>query len=65
LLEELFSCILKEEDVTIVEWVTNLEGIDCISILGLNLFLDLLGGVSIAVEPVVELNFRNKSHVLS
>jgi len=48
-----------------VEWVTDLEGIDGISILCLNLFLDLLWSLSVSVESVVEFNFRNKSHTLS
>jgi hypothetical protein len=61
----LFSSILEEENVTIVEWVTDLEGIDSIGILGLNLFLDFFRGLSVSVESVVELNFRNKSHILS
>ena len=65
LLDELFTGILKEEDVTIVERVSDLESVDGISSLGLNLFVDLLGGHSVVVHSVVEGNSLDEVHGLS
>ena len=65
LLDKLLSGILEEENVTIVEWVTDLEGVDGIGTLGLGSLLDLLGGKSPLVEVVVEGNSLDEVHGLS
>lgn len=55
-LDELFSGVLKEEAVTVVEGVSNLEGIDSISSELDGLVLDLSGGESEVVHSIVELD---------
>jgi len=52
--DELLTGILKEKDVTIMEGVSDLEGVDDISVLLDNLGLDLSGGQSVLVVTVVE-----------
>jgi hypothetical protein len=42
--------------VSIVEWVSDLESIDGISISGLDLIVNLLRGHSVVIETVVELD---------
>jgi len=64
-LEELLTGILKKEDVTVVERVSNLEGVDGVGFLGLDLFVDLSGGHSVGVNTIVELNVLNEVHGLT
>lgn len=64
-LDELLSGVLKEEDVSIVEWVSNLEGVDGVGSLLLSGLLDLLGGESVAVKAIVVGNLLDESHGLS
>jgi hypothetical protein len=63
LLQELFSGILKEENVTVMEWVSQLEGVNGISVSLLNHLVDLFWGHSVLVEFVVEFNLSNESHL--
>jgi len=63
-LDKLFTSILEEEHVTIVEWVADLEAIDSISTTGLNLFGDLTWGESILVEAIVELDLVEEASAL-
>jgi len=65
LLDELLTCVLKEEDVTVVERVSDLESVDGISSLGNNLFVDLLRSHSVVVHAVVEINLLDEVHRLS
>lgn len=53
-LEELLTSIFKQKHVAIVQWVSHLEGVYCISTLGLNLSLDLCGCQSELIDTVVE-----------
>lgn len=62
LLQKLFSGVVKEKNVTVMEGVSKLESVDCISLFSFNLLVDLFGGDSVLVHPVVELNFSNESH---
>ena len=62
LLQKLFSGVVKEKDVTVMEGISELESVDCISLFSFNLLVDLLGGDSVLVHPVVELNFCDESH---
>jgi len=64
-LEELLTGILKKEDVTVVERVSNLEGVDGVGFLGLDLGVDLSGGHSVGVNTIVELNVLNEVHGLT
>lgn len=63
--DKLFTGILEEENVTIVERVADLEGIDGISLLFLDLLLDLVGGKSVLIESIVELNVFEERHGFS
>ena len=63
--EKLFTGIFEEEDVAIVEWVTNLEGVDGISTAGLDLFADLVGSESVFVHTVVEVDSLGEVHAFS
>jgi hypothetical protein len=62
-LQQLFSGILKEDNVTVVEGVSELESIDCISTSGHDLVVDLSGGLSVLVKVIVELDILHKSHL--
>ena len=64
-LDELLSGVLKEEHVSIMKWVSHLEGIDGISALLLDLLLDLLWGKSPLVISIVEDNSLGESHALT
>jgi hypothetical protein len=48
-LEELFSGVLEEKNVSVVEWVPNLESINNISISLLHKIIDFLWGESVLV----------------
>lgn len=61
-LEELVPGVVEEEHVAIVEGVPQLEGVDGVCILCLDLLVDLLGGLSVLVESVVELDLLNETH---
>lgn len=64
-LDELLSGVLEEEAMSIVEWVSNLEGIDGIGSLLLNGVLDLLWSKSPLVHAIVEGDLLDESHLLS
>ena len=51
--------------MTVVEWVTDLEGVDCISTSGLDLITDFSGGESVFVHAVVELDSLGEFSALS
>lgn len=40
--------------MTVVKWVSDLEGVNSISILGLYLFLNLSWGQSVFVQPIIK-----------
>lgn len=65
LLEELLSGVLEEENVTVVEWVSNLESVHGIGLLLLDLFANLGWGQSILVHAIVELDVLQKSHAFT
>ena len=65
LLQELFSGVLEEENVTVVERVSNLEGVESITSSLLGDIVDLAWGHSVLVEAIVELNLSGESHALS
>ena len=48
--------------MTVVKWVSELESVDGISILGSDLFVDLLGGESVLFHIIIEFDFSNESH---
>jgi hypothetical protein len=49
--------------VTIVKGISNLEGIDSISMLGGNLVVDLSGSQSVLVEAIAELDVADVPHL--
>ena len=55
-LHELLTGVLKQENVTIMEWVADLEAIDGISLALLDLLVDLSWSESVLVEAIVELD---------
>jgi len=62
LLDQLFTGIGQEEAVTVVEGVTDLEGVDGISTHGDSLIVDLFRGVSVLVHAVVEHDALHEVH---
>jgi hypothetical protein len=64
-LEELVSCFLKEEDMTIVEWVSKLESEYGISVSFLDLIVNLFWCLSVLIHTIVEFNLSDESHVRS
>jgi len=65
LLDEVFSGLLEEEAMSIMEGVSNLEGEEGISTHGLGLSGDLSGGHSVLVHLVVPHNLLNEVHGVS
>ena len=63
--KKLFSGVLEKEDVSVVEWVSNLESVDNISSLQFHLGVDFLGGQSVLVEAVIEFDFLDESSFAS
>lgn len=61
-LDQLFSSVFKKENVSIMEWVSNLEGIDGISVSLLGFSIDFSWGKSILVNSIIEFNSLYKSH---
>ena len=62
LLKKLLSGIFKKKHVSIVEWVSQLESINGISVSLLDLSINLSWGDSVLIELVVELNVSNELH---
>lgn len=52
-LDQLFTGVLEQEAVTIMEGITDLEAVDSVSTTLLHLFVDLTGEESVLVETVV------------
>jgi len=65
LLDELFTGVLEEENVTIVEGVADLEAVNSVSVTFLDLFDDLTGGESVLVHAVVESDTLEEAGALS
>lgn len=61
-LEELLTSIFEEEAVTIMEWVSDLEGINCISISSLDFSVDLCWGHSVVIHVVIERDVLDEIH---
>jgi hypothetical protein len=59
--QQLFSGVVEEENVSVVEWVSDLESVDSISLSLLNLVVDFLGCESVVVKAVVEFDLLDKS----
>jgi hypothetical protein len=64
-LEELDTCILEEEAMSIVEWVSNLEGVNGISSSIYCFLVDLSWGESVLVKSIVILYSLDEVHFLS
>ena len=60
--DELLAGVLQEEDVSIVEWVSDLEGVDDVGVLLNNFSLDLSRSQSVLVIAVVEDGSGNEAH---
>ena len=60
--DELLTSVLEEEDVSIVEWVSDLEGVDDVGILLDNFSLDLSRSQSVLVIAIVEDGSGNEAH---
>ena len=63
--QQLFSCVLEHNDMTIVKWVSHLECVHCISISLEYGFFDFFGSHSVLVHPVIKLNVAQEMHFLS
>jgi len=63
--DEVFSGLLEEEAMSIMEGVSNLEGKDGIGVHGFGLSRDLSRGKSVLVHLVVPHNLLNEVHGLS
>lgn len=61
-LDELLTGVLQQENVSIVERISHLEGVNCVSALGLNLGLDLSGCQSEVVDTIVEMESLEETH---
>jgi hypothetical protein len=61
-LEELNSGVLEKENVSVVERVSELESVDCISVSLLDLVVDFSGGESVLVHAVVEGDLSDVSY---
>ena len=59
---ELLASVLEEEDVSVVERVSDLEGVDDIGILLDDFSLDLSRGQSVLVVSIVEDGSGNEAH---
>lgn len=64
-LEELFSGVIEEKNVTIVKRVSYLESIYNISILLFHEFINLYWSESVLVEVIIELNLSHESSLRS
>ena len=62
LLDELLSGVLQQEAMTIMEWVSNLEGVDGISSSLFSNIVDLLWGESVLVHTIVKFDVLGESH---
>jgi hypothetical protein len=62
LLDKLFTGILEQEAVTIMEGVADLEGVDGIGTLSLDLLGNLRGSVAVLVHAVIKLNTLEEAH---
>ena len=62
LCNELFTGVLEQEHVTIMERVSDLEGVDDIGVLLDDGGLDLLGGHSVLIVAVVEGGSGHEAH---
>jgi len=58
---ELLTGVLEEENVTIVEWVSNLESVNSIGTSLLDLLRDLTWGISVLVKTIVELDLGEEA----
>ena len=54
--EKFFAGVVEEKHVAIVEWVSDLEGINSISVFKFNLLLNLRWSQSVFVQTIVESN---------
>jgi hypothetical protein len=63
--EEVLSCLLKHETMSVVEGVSDLEGKDSVGIHGFSLVTDLLRSHSVLVHAVIPHNFLDEVHGLS
>jgi len=64
-LHELFTGVLEEETVAIMEWVADLEAVDCVSTTLLHLLVDFTGEKSVLVKTIVELDALEEAGALS
>ena len=62
LLDELLSGVLQQQAMSVMEWVSNLEGINGISSSLLSNIKDLLWGKSVLIHTVSELDVLGESH---
>lgn len=65
LLQQLLPGVLQQEHVPVVQWVSHLESVHSISILGLDLVVDLLWGESVLVEAVLEVDLGHAAQALT
>ena len=59
--EEFLTGVFKKENMAIMEWVSDLEGVNGISILCFDLFLNLRWSHSVFVQPIVERDSLRKA----
>lgn len=62
LLEELLTGVLEKENMTIMEGVAHLEGVDGIGAPGDNFVMDLFGGLPVGVHAITKLDALDEFH---
>jgi len=63
--QELLTSIFKHENMTVVEWVSNLEGVDSISISLSDRLVDFHWSHSVLIHTIIEFNISQKVHFLT
>lgn len=63
--KQLLTRIIEHKHMTVMQWISHLEGIDCISIPVFDCFVDLLWRHSVMIHSVVELDISNEMHALA
>ena len=61
-LDKLLSSVLQQEAMSVMEWVSNLEGVNSISSSLLSNIVDLLWGKSVLIQAISKLDVLGKSH---
>lgn len=61
-LQQLLSSVLEQNNVTVVQWVPQLEGVNCVSTSLDDLIIDLSGCLSVLIHAVLEFDLAHISN---